>query len=131
MTININLDDTPDEMPVVSAGEHVLEVLDIEEQEDKQGDPVHVVALQVNEPGEPDHERKCWNRFNFKYEIARIMFKQFVLSCGGDASGSEIDPSELIGCTCRARFGSRTYQDADGETVETTQIKKFFHSVTA
>ncbi len=125
MTIDINFDDTPDEMPVVSAGLHTFEVLDIEEKEDKNGDSYQSVALKVVEPGEEDHDRRHWERFNFKYEIARINFKKFVKACGGVAAGQGVDPADLIGCTFEGRVVMKDDTDQDGEPIKRSNIKKF------
>lgn len=125
MTISINLDETPDEMPVVSAGVHVFEVLDIEEKEDKNGDSYQSVALKVVEPGEEDHDRRHWERFNFKYEIARINFKKFIKACGHTASGMGVEPADLIGCTFEGRVVCKDDTDNDGEPIKRANIKKY------
>ena len=128
MTIDINFDDTPDDMPVVSEGVHVFEVLDVEEKEDKNGDSYQSVSMKVVEPGEEDHDRRHWERFNFKYAPARVKFKNFIRSCGHDGSGAGVDTTELIGCDCKAVVASRNYTDKDsGDQVTTTQVKKFLY----
>jgi len=125
MTIDINFDSTPDEIPVVSAGLHVFEVLDVEEKNDKNGDPYQNVSLKVVEPGEEDHDRRHWERFNFKYEIARINFKKFCKACGYVATGQGVDPADLIGCTFEGRVVVKDDTDADGEPIKRANIKKF------
>ena len=123
--IDINLDDTPDRIEPIEVGIRVLTVVDIEEQEDKNGDVVHVVQLKVNEPDAPDHERMGWERFNFKYEIARINFKKFVKACGHTATGQGVDPADLIGCTFEGRVVNKDDTDADGEPIVRSNIKKY------
>ena len=126
MTIQIYLDETPDRIEPIIAGIRVLDVVDIAEQEDKNGDTVYVVQLKVNEPDAEDHERMGWERFNFKYAPARVKFKQVVKSCGHEGTGEGVEPSELIGTQCKAHVAPRVYTDNDtGEQVETTQVKKF------
>jgi len=126
MTIQINFDDTPDRIEPIEVGIRILDVVDIDEQEDSNGDTVYVVQLKVNEPDAADHERMGWERFNFKYVPARIKFKQFVKSCGHEATGDGVEPSELIGCQVKALVATRVYKDKDtGDDVQTTQVKKF------
>ena len=125
MTIQINLDETPDSIPVVSTGIHTFEVLDIEEKEDKNGDSYQMVSMKVVEPGEEDDERRHWERFNFKYEIARVGFKKFVKACGHTATGEGLEPSELIGCTFKGRVTHKDDTDEDGEPIVRSNIKKY------
>jgi len=69
-----------------------------------------------------------WERFNLKYAPARIKLKQLARACGHSGIGSELDPADLIGTSCRGIVAPRTYEDKDThEMVETTQIKKFIY----
>lgn len=128
MTIDINFDATPDEMPVVSEGVHTFEVIDVEEKTDKNQDPYQAVSLKVVEPGEEDHDRRQWERFNFKYDIARILFKKFVKACGFDTTGQAgVDPGDLIGCTFEGRIVHKIEEDPDDpeETITRANIRKY------
>lgn len=124
--IDLNLDDTPDRMLPISPGVRTLDIRDIKEEEDKNGDNVVIVECAVNEPDSDEHERRTWERFNFKYPAARVKFKQLVKSAGHSGTGEGVETSDLIGCTIQAIVKSRTYKDKDtGETVETAQVSKF------
>ncbi len=126
--IDINLDETPDRMEPIAVGIRTLDIKDIETQEDANGDSVHIVTLQVNEPDAEDHERLGWERFNFKYTPARIKFKHLVRAAGHSGTGQQVDPADLIGCTVQATVASRTYKDKDtGEMKDTTQVREFLH----
>ena len=124
--IDINLDDTPDKMEPVEVGVRVLDIKDIVTEENSQGEQIHVVTLQVNQPEAIDHERMTWDRFNFKYAPARVKFKQLCKAAGHTGTGQGVDPSELIGCSVKALVKPRTYKDKDsGEMVDTTQVSKY------
>lgn len=126
--IDINLDDTPDKMEPVAAGVRIFDIVDIVSEENTQGETVHVVTLKVNQPEAEDHERMSWDRFNFRYPVARVKFKQLVKAAGHVGTGQGVDPSELIGCTVKALVKPRTYKDKDtGEMVETTQVSKYLY----
>jgi hypothetical protein len=125
-TIDINLDDTPESLPPVEPGVRILTIKDIKEEESKQGDMQQVVELEVNQPDAPDHERKMWDRFNFKYPIARTKFKQLVLAAGHEGTGMGVEPAELIGTDVKAVVKPRVYKDpTTEEMVETTQVQKY------
>jgi len=120
--IEINLDETPDKLLPVSVGIRTLLIRDVTQ--DDEG--VVTVELEINEPDHAEHERRTWDRFDFKYPIARIKFKQLCKAAGHTGTGGGVDPSELIGETVQAAFKSRVYKDKDTEEmVETTNIQKY------
>jgi len=122
--IDLNLDETPDDIPLVTPGVKTFDVLDIEVQQNAEGEDVQVVSLQVNMPDTEDHERRLWDRFNFKYEQQRVKFKQFCKSAG--ISSGQPDSADLIGATVKAIVKPRTYQDKDtGETMEARNVQKY------
>lgn len=126
MLIDINLDETPDRLLPVSAGIRTLEIKDVTQEENSEGENIITAELQVNEPESEEDSRKAWDRFNFKYAPARVKFKQLCKAAGHAGTGKGIDPSELIGCTVRAAFKDRVYKDKDtGEMIPTTQISKY------
>lgn len=129
--IDINLDDTPDKLQPVEVGIRILKIIDVTTEDNAQGEAIHIVELQVDQLEAPDHERKMWDRFNFKFAPARTKFKQLVKAAGHSGRGSGVDPSELIGCTVKASVKPRTYKDKDtDETVETTQVSKYLFDST-
>ena len=127
--IDINLDETPDEMPQIATGVRILEIRDIEDQEDINGDTVHIVKLSVAEPDADDNELQTWERFNFKYPIARVRFKKLCLAAGHEGGSGGVDPADLIGCTLRASIVPNTYTDKDsGEMKTNTKVKEFLRA---
>ena len=122
--IQINLDETPDKMEPIAIGIRVLKIEDIEEQEVDDG-TIFLTTLSVDEPDAPDHERKGWERFNFKYAPARIKFKNMCKSAGHSGEGQGVEPSELINCHVKAEVAPRVYTDKEGNKQETTQVKRF------
>ena len=124
--IDINLDETPDKILPVEPGIRTMDVRDFSEGKTAKGEVKWTAELEVNEPDADDHERRLWDQFVLKYHPAQVKFKQFLKSCGHPATGDEVDPSDLIGCTCTAVVKPRTYEDEDtGETIETSQVKSY------
>lgn len=124
--IDINLDETPDELPQIQTGIRILEIKDIEDKELPDGDTVHIVKLAVAEPDADDNELQTWERFNFKYPIARVRFKQLCTAAGHEGGSGGVDTSELIGCTLRASIIPNTYTDKDsGEMKTNSKVKDF------
>lgn len=124
--IQINLDETPDKILHPNPGIRTMDVKDFSEGKTQAGDVKWTAELEVNEPDADDHGRRMWDQFVLKYHPAQVKFKQFVKSCGHAGTGEEVDPSDLIGCTCTAVVKPRTYEDEDtGETIETAQVKSY------
>lgn len=124
--IDINLDETPDTMPIVSAGIRTFTVKDIKPDTDKAGDPMHVMECEIEEPDSEENGWKMWDRFNFKYDIAKVNFKKFCKACGHGGSGSNVDTADLIGCTFKAAVKHKVLTDPDsGESREVANIGKY------
>ena len=125
--IEIDFDSTPDKMLPLAVGERTLIIKDVKTEPNPSNpdENITTVELQVNEPNSNEHERRTWDRFNFKYAPARVKFKQLCKSAGYNTTGQGIDSSELIECAVKALVKTRHYKDDDGKTVETTQIHSY------
>jgi hypothetical protein len=130
--IDINLDDTPTELPPINEGVRLLHIDDIETKEKDDGGVYYNVCLSVNEPDAEDHERKGWERFDFQYPMARTQFKNLCLAAGHSGTGEGVDLTDLIGCDVKCIVAPRVYKDkTTGEQKQTTQVKKWLHGEAA
>lgn len=123
--IELNFDDTPDVLPLIGMGQRTFVIKDVKAETDKNDDPITVVELEIDEPDSDENGMKAWDRFNFKYPIARTNFKRLVKAAGLDAVGSGVDSSDLIGCSIAAIVKHRTYKDDAGEVNEAVKIAKY------
>ncbi len=124
--IDINLDDTPDDILPISAGVRTFDVMDVRQETDNKNRDYIVADLEVNEPENDEHGRKTSSRFYLQFAPARVNFKRFVKACGGSGTGTGIDPADLIGCTCKAVVKTSTYEEQEsGETRERSNVDRF------
>jgi len=128
--VDINFDDTPDELPQIPVGVQILTVKDAElkTDTDKEGNDREFIAVEL-ELEHSDAELqglRSFERFYLGYPIARVNFKRFCKSAGHSGTGAGVDLTDLIGCSVKAAVKSNSYTDKEtGETVENTRIREF------
>lgn len=131
--IEINTEEIPDKVPVIPAGEYVLECFEAATEIGKTrddgspGDNQLLLKLKVVAPGTPNDGRQHYERLNLSpQDFFRVKLKKALQSLGVPLSKTGFNAQDCIGKSARVLMSVRTYKDKQtDETIEASNIKQW------